>query len=81
MALSRHQKERYARHFALKELGEEGQEKLLKSKVLIIGAGDLLTGRLLTYHALTMEFHEVKLPEADENCPACGLDFGGICLS
>lgn len=32
---------RYARHIALSEVGEAGQQKLLKSKVLIIGAGGL----------------------------------------
>ncbi|MFK7866678.1 MAG: ThiF family adenylyltransferase [Alphaproteobacteria bacterium] len=35
------QLERYARHVILKEVGEEGQAKLLKSKVLMIGAGGL----------------------------------------
>jgi molybdopterin-synthase adenylyltransferase len=33
--------ERYARHILLKEVGGEGQEKLLKSKVLVVGAGGL----------------------------------------
>ncbi len=32
---------RYSRHIILKEVGGEGQKKLLKSKVLIIGAGGL----------------------------------------
>jgi len=32
---------RYARHIVLPEIGEEGQEKLLKSSVLVIGAGGL----------------------------------------
>ncbi len=32
---------RYARHVVLKEVGEEGQIKLLESKVLIVGAGGL----------------------------------------
>ncbi len=35
------QLERYSRHILLQEIGVEGQEKLLKSKVLIIGAGGL----------------------------------------
>lgn len=39
--LSLEQQERYARHLALKEIGEEGQRKLLSSKVLIVGAGGL----------------------------------------
>lgn len=41
MTFSKEQSERYARHIILKEVGEEGQEKLLKSRVLIIGAGGL----------------------------------------
>lgn len=35
------QLERYARHVILDEVGEEGQAKLLRSKVLVIGAGGL----------------------------------------
>lgn len=33
------QRQRYARHFVLSELGEEGQANLLNGKVLVIGAG------------------------------------------
>ena len=32
---------RYARHIILPEVGGKGQEKLLKSKVLVVGAGGL----------------------------------------
>ena len=32
---------RYARHFSLRECGFKGQEKILESKVLIVGAGGL----------------------------------------
>ena len=38
---SEEQLARYSRHIILKEVGVEGQEKILKSKVLIIGAGGL----------------------------------------
>jgi molybdopterin/thiamine biosynthesis adenylyltransferase len=41
MALSEEQAARYARHFPVPEIGTEGQEKLLASKVLVIGAGGL----------------------------------------
>ena len=41
MTISDAQLERYARHVVLDEVGEDGQEKLLKSKVLVIGAGGL----------------------------------------
>ena len=37
--MTEEQRMRYARHIALKEVGEEGQEKLLRGKVLLIGAG------------------------------------------
>jgi molybdopterin/thiamine biosynthesis adenylyltransferase/rhodanese-related sulfurtransferase len=35
------QRDRYSRHLLLPEVGEKGQEKLLKSKVLLLGAGGL----------------------------------------
>jgi molybdopterin/thiamine biosynthesis adenylyltransferase/rhodanese-related sulfurtransferase len=39
--LNEAQRERYSRHLLLPEVGESGQAKLLKSKVLLIGAGGL----------------------------------------
>ncbi len=39
--LSAEQKERYRRHLSIPEVGEEGQAKLLKAKVLLMGAGGL----------------------------------------
>ena len=39
--LSAAQLDRYSRHLLLPEVGAEGQEKLLKSKVLLLGAGGL----------------------------------------
>ena len=41
MSLSEQQIERYSRHIILQEIGGVGQEKLLASKVLIVGAGGL----------------------------------------
>ena len=38
---------------------------------LLIGIGDPLIGRLLTYDALGMRFREVKL-RRDPKCPVCG---------
>jgi molybdopterin/thiamine biosynthesis adenylyltransferase/rhodanese-related sulfurtransferase len=35
------QQDRYARHIMLPEIGEKGQEKLLKARVLLLGAGGL----------------------------------------
>ncbi len=39
--LSPEQRERYARHLVLPKVGSEGQEHLLKSSVLVVGAGGL----------------------------------------
>jgi molybdopterin/thiamine biosynthesis adenylyltransferase/rhodanese-related sulfurtransferase len=41
VVLSAEQKERYRRHLIIPEVGEEGQGKLLRSKVLLMGAGGL----------------------------------------
>lgn len=41
MSLTEEQVERYSRHIILEQVGGAGQEKLLSSKVLIIGAGGL----------------------------------------
>ncbi len=47
MPFSEAQLERYSRHFVLREIGVSGQKKLLKSKVLVIGAGALGSSALL----------------------------------
>ncbi len=41
MTLSDEQLDRYARHIVLKEIGGEGQRKLLEAKVVVIGAGGI----------------------------------------
>ena len=41
MTLSEEQIERYSRHIILQDVGGEGQQKILNSKVLIIGTGGL----------------------------------------
>jgi len=38
---------------------------------LVLGIGESLAGRLLTYDALSLEFNEVRL-RPDPGCPACG---------
>jgi len=47
MALTEAQFERYARHLILDEVGEEGQAKLMASRVLVVGAGGLGSPLLL----------------------------------
>lgn len=39
--LTKEQTERYARHIVLKEIGGQGQQKLLAARVLVIGAGGI----------------------------------------
>jgi len=41
------QEVRYSRHLSLPEIGKEGQNKLLNSKVLVVGAGGLGSSALL----------------------------------
>ena len=38
----------------------------------LLNIGELLTGQMLTYNALTCEFRKIKLPPPDKECPACG---------
>lgn len=38
---------------------------------LILGIGEPLVGRLLSFDALGMRFHEIRLPR-DPDCPGCG---------
>lgn len=47
MELSEEQFRRYARHLILDEVGEEGQERLLSARVLVVGAGGLGSPLLL----------------------------------
>jgi molybdopterin-synthase adenylyltransferase len=47
MELSETQFQRYARHLILDEVGEEGQERLLAARVLVVGAGGLGSPMLL----------------------------------
>ena len=42
---------------------------------LILGLGEPLVGRLLSFDALAMRFREVRLPR-DEACPGCGAAAG-----
>ncbi|MCC8097918.1 MAG: adenylyltransferase, partial [Eubacterium sp.] len=52
--------------------GVIGSLQAMEAVKYILGKGDLLTGYLLTYNALTMEFRKVKLPKKVKDCPVCG---------
>lgn len=55
---------------------------------LLLGKGDLLMGRLLTYDSLKMKFRELRL-RRDKTCPGCGenptikeyIDYEGFCAA
>ncbi|WP_444659308.1 HesA/MoeB/ThiF family protein [Caproiciproducens sp. R2] len=51
--------------------GVIGSLQAMEAVKYIIGRGELLTGYLLTYDALKMEFRKIKLPPA-KDCAVCG---------
>lgn len=51
--------------------GVIGSLQALEAIKFITGAGELLTGKLLTFDALTMKFHTVKLPLRGDGCAVC----------
>jgi molybdopterin/thiamine biosynthesis adenylyltransferase len=52
--------------------GVIGSLQAMEAIKYILGVGKLLTGTLLTYDALTMEFRSIKLPHKVKDCPICG---------
>ncbi|MGN0696648.1 MAG: HesA/MoeB/ThiF family protein [Oscillospiraceae bacterium] len=52
--------------------GVIGSLQAMEAVKYIIGQGELLTGYLLTYDALTMEFRKIKLPKDTSHCAVCG---------
>ncbi len=52
--------------------GVIGSLQAMEAIKYILGVGELLTGYLLTYDALTMNFHKIKLPKDTHNCAVCG---------
>ena len=52
--------------------GVIGSLQAMEAIKYLIGVGDLLTGSLLTFDALTMEFHKIKLPKDTHKCLVCG---------
>lgn len=53
--------------------GVVGVLEAIEAIKIILGAGDPLVGRLLTYDALTVKFRELKV-RRDPNCPYCSKD-------
>jgi hypothetical protein len=51
--------------------GVIGTVQATEAVKVLLGIGEPLVGRLLTYDALGMRFREVKL-RRDPNCPLCG---------
>ena len=54
--------------------GVIGSLQAMEAIKYITGVGELLTGALLTFDAIKMNFHKVKLPKADGSCAVCGTN-------
>lgn len=52
--------------------GVIGSLQAMEAIKYLTGVGDLLTGRLMTYDAIKMEFRTIKLPKDTGTCPVCG---------
>ncbi len=53
--------------------GIVGTIQTIEAIKLLLGLGDTLAGRLLTYDSLETSFHTFKI-RRDPNCPACSID-------
>ena len=51
--------------------GVIGSLQAMEAVKYLTGTGELLSGYLLTYDALKMEFHKVKLPPRGDGCAVC----------
>lgn len=54
--------------------GVIGSLQAMEAVKYILGTGDLLTGYLLTFDALKMEFRKIKLPADTSECAVCGAN-------
>lgn len=51
--------------------GVIGSLQALEAVKYLTGVGELLTGKLLTFDALSMQFHTIKLPPRGDGCAVC----------
>lgn len=49
-----------------------GSIQALEAQKYLTGAGELLTGKILTFDGLTMRFRTVEVPERAKDCRVCG---------
>lgn len=49
-----------------------GSLQAMEAIKYLLGLGDLLVGKLLTFNAITMEFRKVNLPKQVKDCAVCG---------
>ena len=54
--------------------GVIGSLQAMEAIKYIVGVGDLLTGKLLTYDAVNQDFRKIKLPGDTCKCPVCGAN-------
>ncbi len=54
--------------------GVIGSLQAMEAIKYIVGVGELLTGKLLTYDAVNQDFRKIKLPGDTCNCPVCGAN-------
>ena len=52
--------------------GVIGSLQAMEAVKYLLGTGELLTGKLLTYDALTSKFNRITLPPHVSNCAVCG---------
>ena len=52
--------------------GVIGSLQAMEAIKYIVGVGELLTGKLLTYDAVNQDFRKIKLPDDTCKCPVCG---------
>ena len=78
MTFTKPQLDRYARHIILPNVGPQGQQKLLDSKVLVLGAGGLGSPILLYLAAAGVGTIGIEHGCGGE-CRLCGFGRGGLC--